>query len=87
MVLFGMTLLGGSVFPVAELPSWLEPVARIVPLRYAFDGARDALFRGTGWAPDAALLLLFGAIGLPLAVWLFGRALTIARRAGTVAQY
>jgi ABC-2 type transport system permease protein len=87
MVLFGMTVLGGSVFPVAELPDWLEPLGRIVPLRFAFDGARDALFRGTGWAPDAAVLLLFSAVGLPLAVWLFGRALAIARRAGTMAQY
>jgi ABC-type multidrug transport system permease subunit len=87
MVLFGMTMVGGSVFPIAELPDWLEPLGRIVPLRFAFDGARDALFTGTGWVPDAAVLLLFSAAALPLAVGLFGRALTIARRAGTMAQY
>jgi ABC-type multidrug transport system permease subunit len=87
MVLFAMTLLAGSVFPISELPGWLEPLGRIVPLRFAFDGARDALFTGTGWVPDAAVLLLFSAAALPLAVWMFGRALTIARRAGTMAQY
>lgn len=87
MVLFGMTMLGGSVFPVSELPGWLEPLGRVVPLRFAFDGARDALFLGEGWAADAAVLLLFSALALPLAIWLFGRALAAARRAGTMAQY
>lgn len=87
MLLFGMSLLSGSVFPVSALPDWLEAIGRVLPLRFAFDGVRDALFQGSGWATDALVLTGFGVIGLPLAVWVFSRALEAARKAGSIGQY
>lgn len=87
MLLFGMTVLCGSVFPISALPGWLEPVGRVLPLRFAFDGVRAALFRGEGWASDFVVLFLFSIVGLPVAIALFGRALRIGRRAGSLGQY
>jgi ABC-2 type transport system permease protein len=87
MAVFGMTLLGGSVFPISSLPGWLQPFGRVLPLRFAYDGARAALFRGDGWLQDALVLVGFGAVMLPLAVWVFGFALRTAARQGSLGQY
>jgi ABC-2 type transport system permease protein len=84
---FALGLLGGAFFPISVLPDWLEPIAKIVPTRFAFDGLRAALFTGGGWAGDAAALLGIAAVGLPLALWLFHRALDYCRRTGSLVQY
>ncbi|MDP9270161.1 MAG: ABC transporter permease [Chloroflexota bacterium] len=86
-LIFAMTLISGSVFPVTALPDWLAQIGSVLPLRFAFDGARDALFRGSGWGPDVLGLAGFTVIGLPIAVWVFGRALQAVRRAGSLGQY
>jgi ABC-2 type transport system permease protein len=87
LAVFGMSLVSGAVFPASVLPDWLEIPGRIIPLRLTFDGARSALFLGEGWTDEAVGLLAFSAIGLPLAVWVFTKALTHCRRAGSLAQY
>ena len=87
MLLFGMTILSGSVFPVSTLPGWLQWISVFLPLRYALDGTRDALFGRGGWGDDALVLAIFALVALPIAVSIFGRALAVSRRLGTVAQY
>ena len=86
-VLFAMTILSGAAFPVSVLPGVLEAVGRVLPLRFAFDGARQALFEGGGWVPEAVGLLAFAAIAVPTALWLFGRAVKKARDNGSLGQY
>lgn len=86
-VLFVMTLISGAAFPVSVLPGVLEAVGSVVPLRLAFDGARQALFQGSGWVPEALGLAAFAVAGIPVALWLFGRALEAARRNGSLGQY
>jgi ABC-2 type transport system permease protein len=86
LIIFGMSLLGGAFFPVSVLPDWLEPLASIVPTRFAFDGLRAALYGG-GWVDDWVVLLGFSAVTVPAAIWLFKRALLHGRRAGSLAQY
>jgi ABC-2 type transport system permease protein len=86
-IVFGMTLVSGSVFPISALPDWLEPIGKIVPTRFAFDGARAALFTGNGWETDAAFLAAFGVAALPLCLIAFSRALSYAKRSGSLAQY
>lgn len=86
LVIFGMGLLGGAFFPVSVLPDWLEPLASIVPTRFAFDGLRAALYGGSWWS-DALVLVGFSAVTVPAAIWLFDRALIHGRRAGSLAQY
>ncbi len=77
----------GSVFPITSLPGWLQPVARILPPHLAFDGARNALFRGDFWALDAVKLLAIAAVAIPLALGIFGGALRVAQRSGSLAEY
>jgi ABC-2 type transport system permease protein len=87
MALFAMTILSGAVFPVSSLPGWLAAIGDVLPLRYAFDGARQALFEGSAWGSEALTLIGFTVVGLPVAVWIFGRALDWARRGGSLGQY
>ncbi|HEY3068721.1 MAG TPA: ABC transporter permease [Gaiellaceae bacterium] len=85
-ILFAMSLISGAAFPVSVLPSWLEALSRISPMRPAFDGVRAALFGGD-WHGDALFLAIFSVVGIPAAVFLFGRGLAYGRRAGSLGQY
>jgi ABC-2 type transport system permease protein len=87
MVLLAMGLLGGAFFPISVLPAWLEAIGRVVPTRFAFDGARDAIFSGAGWGEDVAFLLLFSVVVLPISLLFFRQALAVARRTGSLGQY
>jgi hypothetical protein len=44
-----MTLPSGAVFPHPGASRPLESIARVIQIRFAFDGTRAALFRGAGW--------------------------------------
>ena len=84
---FGMTLLGGAFFPTAVLPHWVRPVADVVPTRFAFDAARDALFGRPEWLAST-LVLLGMAAGLgTVSLILFSLALRHSVRHGTLNQY
>jgi ABC-2 type transport system permease protein len=78
---------GGAFFPLSVLPGWLEFLGKLVPTRFIFDGMRAALFRGGGWSDDALVLLVYSAVGLPLALWAFSRAVQHARNRGSLAEY
>ena len=80
LVMLAISTFGGAVFPVSVFPDWLENITRIIPARYAFDGVRAALFRGDGWAGDAALLASIAAVTLPVSLLAFSAALTFAKR-------
>ena len=86
-IVYLMTIVGGMLFPVTVLPDWLQSLAQLVPLTYAFDGARDALFTGSGWETDAAVLAIWAVILWPLALFVFDRAGAYARRAGSLSEY
>jgi len=87
MVIYGMGLISGAFFPVSVLPDWIEPLGRVVPTRFAFDGLRSAVFQGAGWWDDALALLLFSLVGVPIAVWVFRQALGYSRRSGSLTHY
>lgn len=85
--IFAMGMLGGALFPISVLPGWLQPLAHIVPTRFAFHGLRTAIFLGHGWGRDALALLLFDIVSLPVAVWVFGRALELGKGKGSLTYY
>ena len=87
LAILGMSLISGAFFPVSVLPAWLEAIGEVMPTRFAFDGFRSALFVGSGWEDDALMLFAFSAVSVPLAIWLFGRGMLLARRWGRLAQY
>jgi ABC-2 type transport system permease protein len=87
LAVFAMTFVSGALFPVSELPEWLQRIGSAMPTRFAFDGLRAALYENGGWQGDALALLAIAVIAIPFSVWVFGHALGHARRAGTLAQY
>ena len=87
LVPFALGFGGGAFFPINQLPGWLQPIAEILPTRFMYTGARNALFRGTDWAGDAAALAAFAVVLLPVALACFHGALALARREGTLSNY
>ncbi|GAA1198299.1 ABC transporter permease [Streptomyces hebeiensis] len=71
-----MAFLSGSFLPLDMMPSWLQSVSRVLPLRYLND-AMSAALAGRGGPGDIALgcaglavfTVLFGAIALKTFRW------------------
>ncbi len=62
LLIFPQVLLGGTAWPVAEMPELLRPFAYILPLTYANRALRDVMLKGFGLAdiwPNLLALLLF----------------------------
>ena len=90
--LFGMVswLLGGVMYPVTVLPTWLQTLAALLPITYAIEGMRAALLRGATWHelwPSLGALLVFAIIALPLGLVSFQYATRRAQITGTLGQY
>ncbi|HSP56149.1 MAG TPA: ABC transporter permease [Dehalococcoidia bacterium] len=82
-------ILGGMFFPVEALPTWMQPLAWLIPLSHALSGIRLGL-QGespTGVLPHAAALVVLSAILLPVSIFAFNWALSRARQDGTLVQY
>jgi ABC-2 type transport system permease protein len=63
-------LLAGRLVPVERLPGWLETVARVMPLTYAFEALELIMRDGRGLDDDRVLLdlaVIFGVVALALA--------------------
>ena len=78
----GLTLLGGAYFPVTVLPSWIQPIAKILPTTFAFNGVRSALYSGNDWAVPTLELLAFAAVALPVSIALLHGGIATARSRG-----
>ncbi|MEM3151648.1 MAG: ABC transporter permease [Candidatus Bathyarchaeia archaeon] len=67
------------LFPIEQLPKWLQVIGKIMPLYYTADGLRkvivlNANFNQIAW--DIIVLLLYSIITLSIAIPLFRKALT-----------
>ncbi|MFH1532685.1 MAG: ABC transporter permease [Pseudomonadota bacterium] len=70
IIIIPQILLSGIIWPIADFPVWLKPVAWAMPMTYAVNAIRDAAIRGMGFAgiwPDLAILALFAAGAMLLA--------------------
>jgi len=69
LVSFPLIFLCGAIFPLSEMPGFMQGLAHAVPLTYALDAMAGALLRGDSFVrllPDLGILLAFG-LGLTLA--------------------
>lgn len=83
-------LLSGALYPLSILPGWLEAVTKIVPATYGVRATRSLVQTDAGFAEtfdEMAVLIGFVVIALPLSLMAFRRAVTVARRAGTLGTY
>lgn len=73
IVTFPMMFLSGTFFPVSSMPTYLQEIARILPLYYMIDGLNDVMIYGN-YGPalvDIAILLVASVVTFVLAVRLF----------------
>ncbi|HET9494256.1 MAG TPA: ABC transporter permease [Chloroflexia bacterium] len=70
IVIIPQVLLSGLLWPVQDMPGWLQPFARAMPLTYAIDALTDIMIRGRtlldNWLP-LLVLLAFAAAAAVLA--------------------
>jgi len=72
-------LLSGFLSPISTMPSWLQPITYINPLRYFIDIMRTCFLKGGGFADVKFQLVGLAVLGLSLlsfAVLRFRRAVT-----------
>lgn len=67
-----MLYLSGFIFPIENMPAWIQPLTYVIPLRYFLVILRGIFLKGVGleilW-PQAAALLSWGLVVLALATW------------------
>ena len=83
-------LVGGVYYPVAVLPEWLQRVSYVFPITHALEGMRLALLQGytiTALLPSIFPLILFGVVVTPVSIWIFHKAVRIAKINGSLTQY
>ncbi len=63
-------LLSGLLFPVKNMPGWLQGVSDLIPMTYANNALTDIMIRGKGLLdvlPEFGILLLFAALMVVIA--------------------
>ncbi|HUE75381.1 MAG TPA: ABC transporter permease [Chloroflexota bacterium] len=87
---FVLLTLAGATYPVAMLPDWLRPIARLIPFTWLYELEREAFLRA---APLTAIqdgLIVLAAMVAALwilAIWFFNAMLDRARRTGRLGMY
>jgi ABC-2 type transport system permease protein len=64
IVIVPQGLLGGFFWPIEQLPSLLQPIARILPVTYAIDGLRQVMIAGADLTSGQVLLDLGVLVGI-----------------------
>jgi ABC-2 type transport system permease protein len=75
---FPMMFLSGVLFPIEQMPSFLQVISKFLPLTYAVDALRKVMILGAGieavlW--PITILIVLGVITLMVGVPLFERAI------------
>ena len=80
----------GTNFPVKSLPSFLIPIALILPLTYGLDAVRGLLLQSETLLPiplEIAILVAFMFIMVWFGAWVFNRVERRVRTLGTLGQH
>lgn len=73
-LLFPMVILSGFVFPIENMPPFVQWVTYLFPLRYYFVIIRGLFLKGVGLAQlwrEALALLVFGAVIIGVSIFRF----------------
>jgi ABC-2 type transport system permease protein len=80
----------GTNFPVKSLPTWLLPIALILPLTYGLDAVRGFLLKTETLLPlpvEVAILIVCMFALLWFGAWVFNRVERRVRTLGTLGQH
>jgi len=72
--------LSGALFPIQNLPDWMQTASKVNPLTYGVDALRNILLSGT-WQPyqvqtllvDVGIVAGFDVVMIIVGTWAFGR--------------
>jgi ABC-2 type transport system permease protein len=73
-----MMFFSGFVFPIENMPTIIQYVSYIIPLRYYFVIVRGLFLKGVGMSilwPQAMALLIFGSVILRMSIMRFQKKL------------
>jgi len=74
LVVFPMMFLGGTFFAISSMPSWLQLIAKFLPLTYFSTAVREVMTKGSGLSviwPDLLGMLVWCVILIGLATYTF----------------
>lgn len=74
LLVFPMLFLGGTFFPLSNMPWWLQDFAKILPLTYFSGAVRDIMTKGSGFSAvsfDLGIMLLWTVVLITLATVTF----------------
>ncbi|HET7014459.1 MAG TPA: ABC transporter permease [Streptosporangiaceae bacterium] len=74
LIVIPMAFLSGAFIPINDVPSWVQSISQVLPLRHLNDAVLDVLARGDGPVtvlPQLGLLLGFALVIALIAVRLF----------------
>ena len=77
----------GVFYPVATLPAWMHPIARILPPAYVFEALRGIVTGGSFEVMPLLLGAALASIYVVAASWIFTRVHHHAVRTGLIARY
>jgi ABC-2 type transport system permease protein len=73
---FPMLFLSGVLFPVQQMPEWIQAISKAVPLTYATQALRQVMTLGVGISEvigQIIILVGFGIVTLAIAIPAFQR--------------
>jgi ABC-2 type transport system permease protein len=76
---FPMMFLSGILFPMDQLPGWLQVVGKLLPLYYAADALRKVVVLNASLnqiLPDVGVLFLYSIVTLSIAIPIFRKSMT-----------
>lgn len=83
-------LLGGVIYPVDVLPTWVQRFSFLLPITHGARALRGILLQGqplANFSSELAVLGIFALIGIPASISLFGLAVRQSKRDGSLLQY
>jgi ABC-2 type transport system permease protein len=75
---FPMMFISGILFPIDQLPGWLQLIGKALPLYYASDALRKVIILNASLnaiMPDVLILIVYTVLTMALAIPLFERAM------------
>jgi ABC-2 type transport system permease protein len=75
---FPMMFVSGVLFPIDQMPTWLQLVGRAMPLYYAADALRKVIILNanlTTIMPDVLVLVVYTFVTMTIAIPLFDKAM------------
>ncbi len=84
-----MLLVSGVYYDVSVLPRWVQPISTVVPATYTLRAMRAAILQGASVSdllPTLGMLLVMGAVLIPMGLAVFQMGERYARRTGLLSR-